>query len=82
MINLSNLVDPVLPTSMLDNYLNNIAREVVHDKRMSSPTTTNKDGNVVADLTDADLDEAKIKEEYKLFAENNLKWYLLRKVYD
>ena len=69
------LVDPVLPTSMLDNYLNNIVREVVENQRMSSPVTTNKNGNVVADI-----DEAKIKEEYKLFAENNLKWYLLRKV--
>ena len=69
------LVDPVLPTSMLDNYLNNIVREVVENQRMSSPVTTNKDGNVVADI-----DEEKIKEEYKLFAENNLKWYLLRKV--
>jgi trigger factor len=74
------LVDPVLPTSMLDNYLNNIVREVVENQRMSSPTTTNKDGNVVADLDEADIDEAKIKEEYRLFAENNLKWYLLRKV--
>ena len=69
------LVDPVLPISMLDNYLNNIVREVVENQRMSSPVTTNKDENVVADI-----DEAKIKEEYKLFAENNLKWYLLRKV--
>jgi FKBP-type peptidyl-prolyl cis-trans isomerase (trigger factor) len=25
------------------------------------------------------IDDEKIKEEYKLFAENNLKWYLLRK---
>ena len=25
------------------------------------------------------MDDDKIKEEYKLFAENNLKWYLLRK---
>jgi FKBP-type peptidyl-prolyl cis-trans isomerase (trigger factor) len=25
------------------------------------------------------MDDEKIKEEYKLFAENNLKWYLLRK---
>jgi FKBP-type peptidyl-prolyl cis-trans isomerase (trigger factor) len=25
------------------------------------------------------IDDDKIKEEYKLFAENNLKWYLLRK---
>jgi len=68
------LVDPILPKSMLDNYLNNIVKEVVENQRMSSPVTTNKDGNIVADI-----DEEKIREEYKLFAENNLKWYLLRK---
>ncbi len=59
---------------MLDNYLNNIVKEVVENQRMSSPVTTNKDDNIVADI-----DEEKIREQYKLFAENNLKWYLLRK---
>ncbi|HJO21375.1 MAG TPA: hypothetical protein QGF75_01780, partial [Candidatus Marinimicrobia bacterium] len=68
------LVDPILPKSMLDNYLNNIVKEVVENQRMSSPVTTNKDDNIVADI-----DEEKIREQYKLFAENNLKWYLLRK---
>ena len=68
------LVDPILPKSMLDNYLDNIVKEVVENQRMSSPVTTNKDGNIVADI-----DEEKIREQYKLFAENNLKWYLLRK---
>ena len=44
------LVDPILPKSMLDNYLNNIVKEVVENQRMSSPVTTNKDDNIVADI--------------------------------
>ena len=56
------LVDPVLPSSMLDSYLTNIVNEVkTNNQNMQN------------------LDDAKIKEEYKLFAENNLKWFLLRK---
>tara|TARA_Y100000385_G_scaffold152070_1_gene157712 strand:- start:1331 stop:2617 length:1287 start_codon:yes stop_codon:yes gene_type:complete len=55
------LVNPVLPTSMLDSYLANIVNEVKTKQNMQN------------------ADDEKIKEEYKLFAENNLKWYLLRK---
>jgi len=55
------LVDPILPSSMLDSYLNNIVNEVKTKQNMQN------------------VDDEKIKEEYKLFAENNLKWYLLRK---
>ena len=56
------LVDPVLPSSMLDSYLTNIVNEVkTNNQNMQN------------------MDDDKIKEEYKLFAENNLKWYLLRK---
>ena len=55
------LVDPILPSSMLDSYLNNIVNEVKTNKNMQN------------------VDDDKIREEYKLFAENNLKWYLLRK---
>jgi len=55
------LVDPILPSSMLDSYLNNIVNEVKTNQNMQN------------------VDDDKIREEYKLFAENNLKWYLLRK---
>ena len=55
------LVDPILPSSMLDSYLNNIVNEVKTKQNMQN------------------VDDDKIREEYKLFAENNLKWYLLRK---
>ena len=55
------LVDPILPSSMLDSYLANIVNEVKTKQDMQN------------------IDDDKIKEEYKLFAENNLKWYLLRK---
>ena len=55
------LVDPILPSSMLESYLNNIVNEVKTNQNMQN------------------IDDNKIKEEYKLFAENNLKWYLLRK---
>lgn len=55
------LVDPILPSSMLDSYLANIVNEVKAKQDMQN------------------IDDDKIKEEYKLFAENNLKWYLLRK---
>ena len=55
------LVDPILPSSMIDSYLANIVNEVKAKQDMQN------------------IDDDKIKEEYKLFAENNLKWYLLRK---
>ena len=55
------LVDPILPSSMLESYLNNIVNEVKTNQNMQN------------------IDDNKIREEYKLFAENNLKWYLLRK---
>lgn len=55
------LVDPILPSSMIDSYLANIVNEVKTKQDMQN------------------IDDDKIKEEYKLFAENNLKWYLLRK---
>lgn len=55
------LVNPILPLSMLENYLNNIVSEVKQNQ--NSPET----------------DDSKIKEQYQLFAENNLKWFLLRK---
>jgi trigger factor len=55
------LVNPVLPLSMLNNYLNNIVNEVKQNQ--NSP----------------EMDDNKIKEQYQIFAENNLKWFLLRK---
>ena len=55
------LASPIVPNSMLENYLSNIIAEV--KKNQNNP----------------DLDEAKVREEYQLFAENNLKWFLLRK---
>ena len=55
------LVNPVLPLSMLENYLNNIVNEVKQNQNA------------------AEMDDNAIKEQYKLFAENNLKWFLLRK---
>jgi trigger factor len=55
------LVNPILPTSMLENYLNNIVNEVKQNQK--SP----------------EMDDSKIREQYKLFAQNNLKWFLLRK---
>ena len=55
------LVNPTLPSSMLENYLNNIVSEVKQNQ--NSP----------------EMDDSKIKEQYQLFAENNLKWFLLRK---
>jgi len=56
------VVDPILPSSMFDSYLENIINEV-----KASPQ-----GN--------SLDENTIREQYKTFAENNLKWFLMRKV--
>ena len=55
------LINPILPLSMLENYLNNIVTEVKQNQ--NSP----------------EMDDSKIKEQYQLFAENNLKWFLLRK---
>ena len=55
------LAKPIVPSSMLENYLTNIIEEV--KKNQNNP----------------DLDESKVREEYQLFAENNLKWFLLRK---
>ena len=55
------LINPVLPLSMLNNYLNNIVNEVKQNQ--NSP----------------EMDDNKIKEQYQIFAENNLKWFLLRK---
>ena len=55
------LINPILPLSMLENYLNNIVNEVKQNQ--NSP----------------EMDDSKIKEQYQLFAENNLKWFLLRK---
>ena len=55
------IVNPVLPTSMLDNYLNNIVNEVKQNQN------------------NQEVDENQIREQYKQFAENNLKWFLLRK---
>jgi trigger factor len=55
------LINPILPLSMLENYLNNIVSEVKQNQ--NSP----------------ERDDSKIKEQYQLFAENNLKWFLLRK---
>jgi trigger factor len=55
------LINPILPLSMLENYLNNIVSEVKQNQ--NSPA----------------MDDSKIKEQYQLFAENNLKWFLLRK---
>ena len=55
------LINPILPLSMLENYLNDIVSEVKQNQ--NSP----------------EMDDSKIKEQYQLFAENNLKWFLLRK---
>ncbi len=55
------LVNPILPTSMLENYLNNIINEVKQNQNNQN------------------ADEAQIREQYQQFAENNLKWFLLRK---
>ena len=55
------LINPVLPLSMLENYLKNIVSEVKQNQNSS------------------EMDDSKIKEQYQLFAENNLKWFLLRK---
>ena len=55
------IVNPVLPTSMLKNYLNNIVNEVKQNQK------------------NQEVDENQIREQYKQFAENNLKWFLLRK---
>ena len=55
------LVNPVLPTSMLENYLNNIVNEVKQNQNNQN------------------ADEAQIREQYQQFAENNLRWFLLRK---
>ena len=55
------LAKPIVPSSMLENYLANIIEEV--KKNQNNP----------------DLDESKVREEYQLFAANNLKWFLLRK---
>ena len=55
------IVNPVLPTSMLENYLNNIVNEVKQNQN------------------NQEVNENQIREQYKQFAENNLKWFLLRK---
>ena len=55
------IVNPVLPSSMLKNYLNNIVNEVKQNQK------------------NQEVDENQIREQYKQFAENNLKWFLLRK---
>ena len=55
------LVNPVLPTSMLENYLNNIVNEVKQNQNNQN------------------ADEVQIREQYQEFAENNLRWFLLRK---
>ncbi len=55
------LVNPVLPTSMLENYLNNIVNEVKQNQNNQN------------------ADEVQIREQYQQFAENNLRWFLLRK---
>ena len=55
------LVNPVLPTSMLENYLNNIVNEVKQNQNNQN------------------TDEAQIREQYHQFAQNNLRWFLLRK---
>jgi FKBP-type peptidyl-prolyl cis-trans isomerase (trigger factor) len=55
------LVNPVLPTSMLENYLNNIVSEVKQNQNNQN------------------ADEVQIREQYQQFAENNLRWFLLRK---
>jgi FKBP-type peptidyl-prolyl cis-trans isomerase (trigger factor) len=55
------LINPVLPTSMLENYLNNIVNEVKQNQNNQN------------------ADEVQIREQYQQFAENNLKWFLLRK---
>ncbi|MEE3301771.1 MAG: trigger factor [Candidatus Neomarinimicrobiota bacterium] len=55
------MVNPILPPSMFDSYLENIVNEV-----KASPQGNNLDDNT-------------IKEQYKTFAENNLKWFLMRK---
>ena len=55
------LVNPVLPTSMLENYLNNIVNEVKQNQNNQN------------------AEEVQIREQYQQFAENNLRWFLLRK---
>ena len=55
------MVNPILPPSMFDSYLENIVNEV-----KASPQGSN-------------LEENTIREQYKTFAENNLKWFLVRK---
>ena len=55
------LVNPVLPTSMLENYLINIVNELKQNQNNQN------------------ADEVQIREQYQQFAENNLKWFLLRK---
>ena len=55
------LVNPILPTSMLENYLNNIINEVKQNQNNQN------------------ADEAQIRQQYQQFAENNLRWFLLRK---
>ena len=55
------MVNPILPPSMFDSYLENIVNEV-----KASPQGSN-------------LEENTIREQYKTFAENNLKWFLMRK---
>jgi trigger factor len=55
------LVNPVLPSSMLENYLNNIVNEVKQNQNNQN------------------ADEVQIREQYQQFAENNLRWFLLRK---
>ena len=55
------LVNPVLPNSMLENYLNNIVNEVKQNQNNQN------------------ADEVQIREQYQQFAENNLRWFLLRK---
>lgn len=54
------LIDPPLPSSMFENYMNNIVHDIRHNQKYTH------------------LEEDKIREDYKLYAENNLKWFLVR----
>ena len=54
------LIDPPLPSSMFENYMNNIVHDIRHNQKYTH------------------LEEDKIREDYKLYAENNIKWFLVR----
>jgi len=54
------LIDPPLPSSMFENYMNNIIHDIRHNQKYTH------------------LEEDKIREDYKLYAENNIKWFLVR----